>query len=324
MPEPKHISVEDAQDEGVYGTLHDTIDNEAYTVSGQGPETAKREREQLHELRHGRRARLTRRGRRARRTQSSSLELDAHAPTTLELDSSSSSSSGGRAADADYPALGTSDGVLVIDNEAPSHDGDAYTLEGVSRPAPTRPADAHGDLPVDVRDRRRPTRGCITGTGFTRECASCSRARVERTTYVSDESSRRGLNPASWQPRAVDVRRRTASTATRRTRCRSRSPDAHATPARSSTSATSARAPRLSHEHSRPPTGRTPDDVARCCAPAPRTTTARARQVERRDAPDLDEVERLIALAASRARAPTAPARARAVRATRSPTTPRV
>jgi hypothetical protein len=55
MPEPKHISVEEAQDEGVYGTLHDTIDNEAYTVSGQGPETAKREREQLHELRHGQR-----------------------------------------------------------------------------------------------------------------------------------------------------------------------------------------------------------------------------------------------------------------------------
>jgi hypothetical protein len=52
---PRNISVDDALDEGVYGTLHDTIENDAYTVSGQGPETAKREREQLHELRHGQR-----------------------------------------------------------------------------------------------------------------------------------------------------------------------------------------------------------------------------------------------------------------------------
>ena len=55
MPDPKQVSVDDAQDEGVYGTLHDTIENDAYTVQGQGKETAKREREQLHELKHSQR-----------------------------------------------------------------------------------------------------------------------------------------------------------------------------------------------------------------------------------------------------------------------------
>jgi hypothetical protein len=49
--EPKQISPEDAQDEGVYGTLHDPIENEAYTLQGQGPETAKREREAHETLR---------------------------------------------------------------------------------------------------------------------------------------------------------------------------------------------------------------------------------------------------------------------------------
>jgi hypothetical protein len=57
MTDPKQISAEDAITEGVYGTLHDTIENDAYTVQGQGPETAKREREQIAELRQGARER---------------------------------------------------------------------------------------------------------------------------------------------------------------------------------------------------------------------------------------------------------------------------
>lgn len=43
--EPKQIPVEDAHKEGVYGTIHDPIENDAYTVQGQGEETAQRERE---------------------------------------------------------------------------------------------------------------------------------------------------------------------------------------------------------------------------------------------------------------------------------------
>lgn len=57
MTDPRVISAEDALDEGVYGTVHDTIENDAYTVQGQGPETAKREREQIAELRQGARER---------------------------------------------------------------------------------------------------------------------------------------------------------------------------------------------------------------------------------------------------------------------------
>ena len=40
-----------ALEQGYFGEGPDQIENEAYTVSGQGPKTAKREREQLHELR---------------------------------------------------------------------------------------------------------------------------------------------------------------------------------------------------------------------------------------------------------------------------------
>lgn len=40
-----------ALEQGYLGEVPDQIENEAYTVTGQGPETAKREREQLHELR---------------------------------------------------------------------------------------------------------------------------------------------------------------------------------------------------------------------------------------------------------------------------------
>jgi hypothetical protein len=93
MPEPKHISVEEAQDEGVYGTLHDTIDNEAYTVSGQGPETAKREREQLHELRHGQRLASQHED-----DASSTQETPSSAPAPKTSKTSSSSSGSGGSA----------------------------------------------------------------------------------------------------------------------------------------------------------------------------------------------------------------------------------
>lgn len=42
---------EQAAETGVLGTPPDTIENEAYTLQGQGPETAKREREQREQLR---------------------------------------------------------------------------------------------------------------------------------------------------------------------------------------------------------------------------------------------------------------------------------
>lgn len=42
----------DALEQGYMGEVPDEIENEAYTVQGQGPETAKREREQVRKLRN--------------------------------------------------------------------------------------------------------------------------------------------------------------------------------------------------------------------------------------------------------------------------------
>lgn len=43
-----------ALEQGYLGTVPDAIENEAYTVEGQGPETAQREREQITQLRAAR------------------------------------------------------------------------------------------------------------------------------------------------------------------------------------------------------------------------------------------------------------------------------
>jgi hypothetical protein len=48
---PQVSTAEDAADTGVIGTTYDPIENEAYTLQGQGEETAKREREATRELR---------------------------------------------------------------------------------------------------------------------------------------------------------------------------------------------------------------------------------------------------------------------------------
>jgi hypothetical protein len=44
-------AAEQAHAQGYLGETHDEIENEAYTVTGQGPETAQREREQRDKLR---------------------------------------------------------------------------------------------------------------------------------------------------------------------------------------------------------------------------------------------------------------------------------
>jgi hypothetical protein len=44
-------AAQQAHEQGYIGDVHDEIENDAYTVQGQGPETAKREREQRRSLR---------------------------------------------------------------------------------------------------------------------------------------------------------------------------------------------------------------------------------------------------------------------------------
>jgi hypothetical protein len=48
---PQVSEAEDAHEQGYIGTTYDPIENEAYTLEGQGEETAKREREATRELR---------------------------------------------------------------------------------------------------------------------------------------------------------------------------------------------------------------------------------------------------------------------------------
>lgn len=44
-------NAEAAFEQGYMGTIHDPIENDAYTLQGQGPETARREREAREQLR---------------------------------------------------------------------------------------------------------------------------------------------------------------------------------------------------------------------------------------------------------------------------------
>jgi fructose-1,6-bisphosphatase/inositol monophosphatase family enzyme len=48
---PQTFTADDALESGVIGTVYDPIENDAYTVSGQGEDTAAREREARRELR---------------------------------------------------------------------------------------------------------------------------------------------------------------------------------------------------------------------------------------------------------------------------------
>jgi fructose-1,6-bisphosphatase/inositol monophosphatase family enzyme len=48
---PQTFTADDALESGVIGTVYDPIENDAYTVSGQGEDTATREREARRELR---------------------------------------------------------------------------------------------------------------------------------------------------------------------------------------------------------------------------------------------------------------------------------
>jgi hypothetical protein len=104
----------------------------------------------------------------------------------------------------DYPGA-VQAGVLVVEPDGFSSDGDAYTLEGVSRPAPTGPPTLTTLNPASVAIASLPRNVDITGSGFTRECKVLFGVASPVTQYVSDKTLRFRLDPASWQPGAVNV-----------------------------------------------------------------------------------------------------------------------
>jgi hypothetical protein len=83
----------EALEAGYFGTTHDPIPNDAYTVSGQGPETAAREREVVEQLRSERRAASRDEGESSTSSSSSSSETSQETPTPTKTTSKTSSSS---------------------------------------------------------------------------------------------------------------------------------------------------------------------------------------------------------------------------------------
>jgi hypothetical protein len=110
-----------------------------------------------------------------------------------------------------YPAdLGTSVGRIVIDNSAPEHDGDTYTLEGVVQP-PAAPALA-AIYPSTFTIGGPDTLLHCFGTGFAQDDRIVFAGTVERTTFESDGELTTWINSAVWQaPAVVDVLVRTSS-----------------------------------------------------------------------------------------------------------------
>lgn len=77
-------------------------------------------------------------------------------------------------------------GVAVLDAASYSSDGDAYTIQGATKPVPTgRPVLSSLGPATMVASGPSKTVVC-TGSGFTRDCRIVFAGRVERTDFITD------------------------------------------------------------------------------------------------------------------------------------------
>jgi hypothetical protein len=100
----------------------------------------------------------------------------------------------------DWLVEATAAGVLpLVDGGGYTSDGDAYTLAGVSRPAPTGPPVLTSLNPAEfVIGSPSVALHCI-GSGFTRDCVIAFAGRAERTDYHSDTDVSTFIDTAVWK-----------------------------------------------------------------------------------------------------------------------------
>ena len=105
-----------------------------------------------------------------------------------------------------YPAdLGTGEGRIVIDADAPTLDGDAYTLAGVSRPVPTVPPAITALTPNSVAHTADPLRVVVSGSDFMHGDVVMFGGATYPTEFVSDDELAIEIDPGDWSPGVLKV-----------------------------------------------------------------------------------------------------------------------
>jgi hypothetical protein len=88
-------------------------------------------------------------------------------------------------------------GVAVLDRSYTS-DGDAYTVQGVSRPVPTGPPVLGSLSPATWKLGDPSVAVHALGSGFTRDCRVVFAGQAEPTDFHSDTDLSTFLNAAAW------------------------------------------------------------------------------------------------------------------------------
>lgn len=107
--------------------------------------------------------------------------------------------------DPDWYTDAVARGVLVVLPGTYASDGDAYTVQGVSRPVPTGPPVVSSLAPDTAAVTDPPMAVLITGSDFTRECRVSFGGATPPTSFHSDTELEVEINPADWSAGVIQV-----------------------------------------------------------------------------------------------------------------------
>jgi hypothetical protein len=96
-------------------------------------------------------------------------------------------------------------GVAVLDPSSWHDDGDAYTLAGVSRPAPTGPPAVTGTTPSTFAHTAPPTELLVQGSDFTPDCRVSFGGATPPTSFHDDTELAIQVNPGDWSAGTFQV-----------------------------------------------------------------------------------------------------------------------
>lgn len=104
-----------------------------------------------------------------------------------------------------YPAdLGVGEGRIVIPNTGYRDDGDAYTVQGVSRPAPGTP-NITALTPATIAHTAQPLTVKITGTNFALGDVVTFGGASPPTQFHNDKELAVNIDPRKWSAGQLDV-----------------------------------------------------------------------------------------------------------------------
>ena len=96
-------------------------------------------------------------------------------------------------------------GVAVLDPNSWTSDGDAYTVQGVSRPKPTAAPTVGALIPNTAKITDAPVTVRITGTGFVLGDRVVFGGATPPTSYVTDTEVRVRIDPKQWKAGVVQA-----------------------------------------------------------------------------------------------------------------------